>query len=247
VISIDDHGRVRLLTLDRPKVLNAFDSVLYRAAADALDHARDDDSVHVAVITGRGRAFSAGQDLGEMERLAAGVASGATVESGFPALLEALQRFDKPLVAAVNGVGIGIGFTMLAHCDLVLVSTEARLRVPFAEMGVPPEAASSYLLPMRMGWQRAAHALFTNAWLSADDAVECGIALRKVAPDDLLDEALALAREIAGAPLAGLRAIKSAMLAAHAEAVTAARGREESAFAELLAGFGQRDDHGHDS
>ena len=227
---VDGHAGVRLLTLDRPGALNAFDSPLYRAAGAALDSARADDGVKVAVITGAGRAFSAGQDLDEMARLAAG----EPIDSGFPVLLDALQAFDKPLVAAVNGAAVGIGFTMLPHCDLVLAAETARFRTPFAEMGVPPEAASSYLFPARMGWQRAAEVLFTSPWLSAADAVECGIALRVVADDELLPEALALAGSIATAPLDALRAIKATMLAGRADAVAAARAREESAFARLL-------------
>jgi enoyl-CoA hydratase/carnithine racemase len=230
VDDVDGHDGVRLLTLDRPGALNAFDSPLYRAAGAALDAARRDEAVRVAVITGAGRAFSAGQDLDELARLAAG----EPIDSGFPVLLDALQAFDKPLVAAVNGAAVGIGFTMLPHCDLVLAAETARFRTPFAEMGVPPEAASSYLFPARMGWQRAAEVLFTSPWLSAADAVECGIALRVVAGDDLLPEALALAGSIATAPLAALRAIKATMLAGRAEAVAAARAREEAAFARVL-------------
>ena len=230
VEDVDGHDGVRLLTLNRPGALNAFDSPLYRAAGAALDAARTDDTVKVAVVTGAGRAFSAGPDLDEMARLAAG----EPIDSGFPVLLDALQGFDKPLVAAVNGAAVGIGFTMLPHCDLVLAAEAARFRTPFAEMGVPPEAASSYLFPARMGWQRAAEVLFTSPWLSAADAVDCGIALRMVADNDLLAEALALAGSIATAPLAALRAIKATMLAGRADAVAAARVREESAFARVL-------------
>jgi enoyl-CoA hydratase/carnithine racemase len=116
----------------------------------------------------------------------------------------------------------------------VLASEGARFRTPFAELGVPPEAASSYLFPARMGWQRAAEVLFTSPWLSAEDAVACGIALRVVPAADLLAEALALASTVAAAPLPALRAIKSTMLAARADAVAAARAREEAAFAEVL-------------
>jgi enoyl-CoA hydratase/carnithine racemase len=230
LVRAEDRGAVRLLTLDRPEALNAFDSPLYRAAGAALTAARDDDGVKVVVLTGAGRAFSAGQDLGEMARIAAG----EPVESGFPVLLAALERFDKPLVAAVNGPAVGIGFTMLPHCDLVLVAEGARFRTPFAEMGVPPEAASSVLFPARMGWQRAAEVLFTSRWLTAEEAVECGIALRVVPADDLLAEALALAERIAGAPLPALREIKATMLAGRADAVRAARAREEAAFARVL-------------
>jgi enoyl-CoA hydratase/carnithine racemase len=226
----EDRGAVRLLTFDRPDALNAFDSPLYRAAGAALTAARDDDGVKVVVLTGAGRAFSAGQDLGEMARIAAG----EPVESGFPALLAALESFDKPLVAAVNGPAVGIGFTLLPHCDLVLVAEGARFRTPFAEMGVPPEAASSVLFPARMGWQRAAEVLFTSPWLTAEEAVECGIALRVVPPDDLLPEALALAERIAAAPLPALREIKATMLAGRSDAVRAARAREEAAFARVL-------------
>ncbi|HEX5945201.1 MAG TPA: enoyl-CoA hydratase-related protein [Acidimicrobiales bacterium] len=230
VEDVEGHDGVRVLTLDRPQALNAFDSPLYRAAGAALDAARADDEVKVVVITGAGRAFSAGQDLDEMARLAAG----ERIDSGFPVLLDALQAFDKPLIAAVNGAAVGIGFTMLPHCDLVLAAESARFRTPFAEMGVPPEAASSLLFPARMGWQRAAEVLFTSPWLSADEAVECGIALRAVPADELVPEALALATAIAAAPLVALRAIKATMLAGRADAVAAARAREEAAFAEVL-------------
>jgi enoyl-CoA hydratase/carnithine racemase len=233
LVRIDDvegHDGVRLLTLDRPQALNAFDSPLYRATGRALDAARADDGVKVVVLTGAGRAFSAGQDLDEMARLAAG----EPVESGFPVMLDALQAFDKPLIAAVNGAAVGIGFTMLPHCDLVLAAETARFRTPFAEMGVPPEAASSLLFPARMGWQRAAEVLFTSPWLSAAEAVECGIALRAVPADELLPVALALGATIAAAPLVALRAIKATMLAGRADAVAAARAREEAAFAQVL-------------
>lgn len=225
-----DHPGVRVVTLHRPAARNAFDTALYRATAAALDGARADDGVKVVVVTGAGPAFSAGQDLDEMARLAAG----EPVESGFPVLLAALQAFDKPLVAAVNGPAVGIGFTMLPHCDLVLAAESARFRTPFAEMGLPPEAASSCLFPATMGWQRAAEVLFTGPWLSAEEAVACGIARRAVPDGELLAEALALADRIAAAPLRALRAIKSTMLAARADAVAAARRREERAFAEVL-------------
>jgi enoyl-CoA hydratase/carnithine racemase len=162
------------------------------------------------------------------------LAAGEQVDSGFPALLDALQAFDKPLVAAVNGAAVGIGFTLLPHCDLVLVADHARFRTPFAEMGVPPEAASSLLFPERMGAQQAARVLFTNAWLSADEAVGLGIALRVVPAADLLAEALALADQVATNPLPALRAIKAALLAGRNPAVTAARAREDAAFAQVL-------------
>jgi enoyl-CoA hydratase/carnithine racemase len=234
MIRIEDRGAVRILTLDRPEARNAFDSPLYRATGAALDAARADDTVHVVVITGTGGAFSAGQDLKEMARLAAGEPG---LESGFPVLLQALEEFDKPLIAAVNGVAVGIGFTMLPHCDLVLASNDARFRTPFAQMGVAPEAGSSYLFPARMGGQRAAYVLLTGEWLTAEQAVEYGIAFSRHAPDDLLARAIELAEHVASAPLASLRAIKRTMRAAELPAIRAARAIEEAEFARLLAGF----------
>jgi enoyl-CoA hydratase/carnithine racemase len=234
VIRTEDSDGVRLVTFDRPEALNAFDSALYRAAGEVIDAARLDDDVKVVVVTGAGRAFSAGQDLKELERLAAG----EQVESGFPVLLDALCDFDKPLIAAVNGAAVGIGFTMLCHCDLVIVAASARMRTPFAELGVAPEAASSLLFPRRMGWQRAAHVLFTSAWLDSTQAVEYGIALEQVPDGEVVHRAMALAGEIATAPLASLRAIKATMLAGHRDDVLAARAREDAAFAAIL-GFAE--------
>ena len=229
-ILTSDADAVRLVQLNRPDKLNAFDTPLYRALAGALADARADDSVHAVVLTGAGRAFSAGQDLEEMARLA----SGESTDAGFPDLLEAVQTFDKPLLAAVNGVAIGIGFTVLAHCDIAIVADTARLRVPFAPLGVPPEAASSYLFPLRMGWQRAAQVLFTGDWVSGYQAVEWGLALECVMADVVVERTMQLATQIASSPLAALRAIKTAMLDGQRGAIADARAREEDAFATLL-------------
>ena len=109
--------------------------------------------------------------------------------------------------------------------------------MPFAPLGVPPEAASSYLFPLRMGWQRASEVLFIGDYLSAAQAVEYGVALREVPAADLMTEALALATTIASAPLVALRAIKTVMVDAHRPAIAAARAREEAAFTDLLANF----------
>lgn len=235
---IDDHpvgsgGVTRLVTFHRPEALNAFDTDLYLGVAAALDAARDDDAVKVVVLTGHGRAFSAGQDLKEMTRLAT-AGPGEEIVSGFPALIDALVAFDKPLIAAVNGLAIGIGFTMLPHCDLVVVSDEARFRTPFAELGVAPEAASSLLFPMVMGPQRGAFALFTGEWMSAAEIVDCGIALSTHPPSEVVPAALALAHRIAAAPLASLRAIKTTMLRGRRDAIAAARACEDEMFSELL-------------
>ncbi|HMQ24896.1 MAG TPA: enoyl-CoA hydratase/isomerase family protein, partial [Acidimicrobiales bacterium] len=138
MIRSDDSGRVRLLTLDRPDKLNAFNDALYDATAAALRDAAADPGVAVVVITGEGRAFSTGTDVTEMSALASGEASGES--HGFPGLVDALVTFPKPLLCAVNGLALGIGATMLGYADLVLMSTEARIRCPFTDLGVAPEA-----------------------------------------------------------------------------------------------------------
>jgi enoyl-CoA hydratase/carnithine racemase len=238
VVLVEDRERARLITFNRPDAANAFSQELYHAAAEALRAAAADDGVGTIVLTGAGKTFSAGTDLLEM---AANVPAdggelgrGGVSQDGFVAFVDDLAVFPKPVIAAVNGAGVGLGFTMLAHCDLVLVSERARLLAPFAQMGVAPEAASSYLFPRRMGRQHAAAALFTSDWLSADDAVACGIALRTCSPETLVDEAMALAVRIASHPLPSLLATKRLLLDPERAGIQRARGLENDAFAELL-------------
>lgn len=217
--------------MNRPDRLNAFNAGLYSAMRDELEAAAIDDGVSVVVVTGAGRAFSAGQDIGEMAELAGAETRPA---SAFPIFTDALSSFPKPILAAVNGVAVGLGFTMLAHCDLVLVADGARFRAPFTSLGVVPEAGSSYLFPVRMGWQRAARLLFTSEWLDAAGAVEHGIALQVVPSEELLETALTLAASIAAMPLGSLMATKRLLLEAQLPSVQHARQMEDAGFAELL-------------
>src|SRR4051812_25321283 len=223
----EDRDRVRLVTFNRPDRANAFNEDLYHAAADALRAAATDDDVSVVVFTGAGKAFCAGTDLLEMAETVDGT---ATARDGFPAFVDVLQEFPKPVLAAVNGSAVGLGFTMLAHCDIVLVSDRARLLAPFTTMGVAPEAASSYLLPRRMGRQHASLALFTSDWISAEDAVASGLAVRQCTPQTLVEETLALAARIAEKSLPSLMATKQLLLDAEREGITRARQLENAAF-----------------
>jgi enoyl-CoA hydratase/carnithine racemase len=234
MLKIDDHGRVRVLTLHRPDALNAFNNELYHAAGGALREAEGDKHVACVVITGTGRAFSAGQDLGEMSRVDTSSPSESDMAHGFPVFLDTLAKFEKPVIAAVNGLGVGIGLTMLLHCDVVFISETARLRAPFVPLGVVPEAAGSLLMPVIMGNQRAAIALYTGEWLSAQDAVDAGIALKSVPPDKLLDESMDLAGRIAKMPVTSLVESKRLVIAGRIDAIRAARAREDEAFSRLV-------------
>ncbi len=209
---------VLLLTLNRPARRNAFNDQQYDDVRAALMDAAADDRVRVVVITGAAGAFSAGQDIDEM-------ASGRA----FTPFVDQLAAFDKPLLAAVNGVAVGVGLTMLLHCDIVYVGASARLRVPFVSLGLVCEAGSSLLLPLRIGPQRAAEVLFTGRWISATDAVDAGLAVRVVADNDLVPTVVAAAAEIAAQPPAAVRGVKQLLLAARADALTAARAREDAA------------------
>jgi enoyl-CoA hydratase/carnithine racemase len=224
---------VRVLAFNRPEVRNAFDTAMYQEVTAALRAADDDEAVGAVVLTGRGSAFTSGQDLAEM----AAIATGTAVEGagqGFMGLLDCLVDLSVPLLAAVNGVAVGLGFTLLPHCNLVLVDAGARLRVPFAELGVPPEAASSLLFPALMGWQQAARVLLTSDWVSAPELVELGLALRVCDEGTVLDETVALAARIAAHPRAATRASTSLVRAARRDAVLEANRREQAAFGALL-------------
>jgi enoyl-CoA hydratase/carnithine racemase len=219
-------GGVLTLTWNRPQRKNAFDERMWREGRDALRDAASDDRVRVVILTGAGEAFSAGQDLGQMAERPPGDEG-----PGFPGFMDALCAFDKPLLAAVNGVGVGIGLTMLLHCDVVWLAEPARLRAPFVPLGVVPEAASSYLLPLQLGHARAAELLYTAEWIDAPRAVALGIATRVLPRDELLPELRALAARIAAQPLGALRHTRRLLLAVRAEGIRAARAREDAAFA----------------
>jgi enoyl-CoA hydratase/carnithine racemase len=233
-IEIDEAAPgVRVIAFNRPEVRNAFDTTMYQEVTAALRAADSDEAVGAVVLTGRGTAFTSGQDLAEM----AAIATGTAVEGagqGFMGLLDCLIDLSVPLLAAVNGVAVGLGFTLLPHCNLVLVDAEARLRVPFAELGVPPEAASSLLFPALMGWQQAARVLLTSDWVSAPELVELGLALQVCDAGSVLSETVALAARIAAHPRGATRASSSLVRAARRDAVVEANRREQGAFASLL-------------
>jgi enoyl-CoA hydratase/carnithine racemase len=235
IILTQDAGRVRTITLNRPDKLNAFNRDLFEALQQALNAAAEDDGVHVVVLTGAGRAFSAGADLSDMaapKRDAGGQASQG--EDPFDRLQAIAEAFPKPLVGAVNGLGVGIGFTILGYFDFCFVGESAKLRTPFSQLGLSPEASASYLFPLRMGWAAASRALMLGDWFNARDAVDCGIAQEVVPDERLMETTLAFAARLAECPLQSLKATKALMLEAHLPHVRAIRARERQSLRALV-------------
>jgi enoyl-CoA hydratase/carnithine racemase len=150
--------------------------------------------------------------------------------------MDRLSTFSKPVVVAVNGLGIGIGATVIGHADLVFMSTEARLQCPFTALGVVPEAGSSYLFPRLLNRQDATWVLLSSEWINAEECLRMGLAWRLCAPDVLMDEAMDHARRLAAKPVASLVASKQLLTAPVALAIAEARVREDAMFAELMGG-----------
>jgi enoyl-CoA hydratase/carnithine racemase len=233
VLDIRDTDRIRIITLNRPEALNAFNEALYDATTEALMAAADDPTVAVVVITGTGNAFSAGTDVKEMALRNQGGDFQSGVH-GFPGLVDQLAAFPKPLICAVNGMALGIGATMLALSDLVFMSTEARCRCPFTDLAVAPEAASSYTFPTLLGRHDATWILMSSEWFSAEECKEMGLAWRVCEPDQLLDETLRHARVLSSKSISSLVECKRAITDALQEPIAAARQRENAAFGRLL-------------
>src|ERR1700742_859760 len=235
MLQINDEKHVRTLTLNRPEALNAFNEALYDATADALLAAAEDPEVAVVLLTGAGRGFSAGTDLAEMQAMVTDP-DFKPGKYGFPGLLDTLVSFPKPLICAINGVGLGIGATILGYADLAFMSSTARLKCPFTSLGVAPEAASSYLLPQLIGRQNAAWLLMSSEWVDAAEALRMGLVWRVSEPDDLLPEARRYAEILASRPISSLMAVKHTMVDPVRPGIAAATARENAHFAELMGG-----------
>ncbi|CAN5751801.1 enoyl-CoA hydratase/isomerase family protein [soil metagenome] len=232
-LDIADENRVRTLTLNRPEALNAFNEALYDATTVALRDAAEDPEVAVVLLTGTGRAFSAGTDLAEMQARITDT-DFTPGEFGFLGLIDALSAFPKPLICALNGVGIGLGATILGYANLAFMSSTARLKCPFTSLGVAPEAASSYLLPQLIGRQNAAWLLMSSEWVDAQEALGMGLVWKVCEPEDLLPTARRHAEVLASRPIASLIAVKSTMTTPVLPEIEAARARENACFAELM-------------
>jgi enoyl-CoA hydratase/carnithine racemase len=206
-IEVSDHAGVRTIRMNRPEKKNALTQPMYAAMTAALGEAQEAEATRCIVVGGVPGAFCAGADIGEfLESAQSGALRPNTV-----AFLKGLARNRKPLVAAVGGLAVGIGVTMLFHCDHIVASREATFTTPFLKLALIPEAASSLLAPLRMGYARAFSMLVMGRPLSAADAKEAGIVNTIVEAAALEEAALQAARDIAALP-AGAVAVSRALM-----------------------------------
>ena len=180
-VTLADQGPIRIVRMNRPDKKNALTASMYGAMADALENANSHRDIRCVVIAGLPGAFSAGNDLAEFSQAAT---SGEGVALPVVRFLHALARSERPLVAAVQGLAVGVGTTMLLHCDHVVAGTDARFSTPFVNLGLVPEAASSLLAPRLMGHLRAFELLVMGRPLDAAAALACGLVNAVVPPGD---------------------------------------------------------------
>jgi enoyl-CoA hydratase/carnithine racemase len=227
---VEDRDRIRLITWNRPGALNAMSIELWDGTRDAIRGASA-GGANCIVLTGTGRAFTVGQDLAEMMD-----PRHADADRGFRGVMNAIMENELPLIAAVNGLAVGFGTTVLPWCDIVIASTDARFRAPFVGLGVTTEAAGSVSLPSVMGAQAAAHFVLTGDWLSADDALATGLVWQLTTPEELVERAVGVATSIAAQPEEALRTTTRLLRASRNETWPAAIDRENVEFARLAGG-----------
>jgi enoyl-CoA hydratase/carnithine racemase len=216
------------IQLNRPEKRNALTLAMYGALVDALNEARADDGVRVVLISGAGASFTAGNDLNDFVSQ-----PDLSDENNAVRFLRLLPTFRKVLIAAVHGQTVGIGVTMLLHCDLVVAARSAQMSMPFVKLGLVPEAGSSLLLPRAIGHHRAAELLLLGKPFDAAAGLEMGIVNRVVEDQALMEEARNLARTVAAQPPNALLTTKR-LLRSEVGSVTARVDEELEAFREQL-------------
>ena len=227
-IKIKNENGVIEIIFARPDKKNALTNAMYRSACDALEIAQKDKSIRVVLLGAEGDAFTAGNDLHDFSK----ISKNKDEELKAQAFVQAITRFDKPIIAAVPGISVGIGTTMLLHCDLVFVAESAKLSAPFVNLALVPEAGSSMLMPTRIGYVRAFAMFALGESITGLEAVALGIANKALPKDEVLTTARAAARTLATKPLGSLVATKKLMR--DSELLMARIELESLAFSERL-------------
>ncbi|MDT0682203.1 2-(1,2-epoxy-1,2-dihydrophenyl)acetyl-CoA isomerase PaaG [Roseicyclus sp. F158] len=203
VLTAVEDGVLRL-TLNRPDKLNSFNDDMHRALYAGFERARDDDEIRAVLLTGSGRGFSAGQDLGDRDPRNGRADLGHTIETFYNPLLRLIRSLEKPVICAVNGVAAGAGANIAFACDIVLAAGSAKFIEAFAKIGLVPDSGGTWWLPRILGEPRAKALALTAEPLMADQAAEWGLIWRAVPDETLMDEATALAQKLAAGPTVGL-------------------------------------------
>jgi 2-(1,2-epoxy-1,2-dihydrophenyl)acetyl-CoA isomerase len=200
-----------ILTLNRPDRLNAFNEALHRSLAQALDEAEEDPQCRAILLTGAGRGFCAGQDLGDPATSGATPDLGATIDVFYNPLIRRLRRLPKPIVCAVNGVAAGAGANLALACDLVLAARSAKFTQAFVKIGLVPDSGGTFFLPRMIGSARARGLAMLGESLTAEKAEDWGLIWKVVDDDKLRAEAEALTAHLATQPTQALALIKKAL------------------------------------
>ncbi|MGA3398502.1 MAG: enoyl-CoA hydratase [Acetobacteraceae bacterium] len=228
-VVVSDSGSVLEIRLNRPEKKNALTRDMYETVSAAFERADADPAIRVVLLTGTGDTFTSGNDVKDFQERGADRAP-----RGGSRFLPAISSLQKPLIAAVNGAAIGVGTTMLLHCDLIVAACSARFVMPFTSLGLVPEAASSLLVPRLLGHQRASALLLLGEPLDAATALEWGLVNRVVDDAALMDTAREMARRLAALPPQAVRLTKR--LIKHGVPDVAGRIQEEiGLFSERLA------------
>jgi enoyl-CoA hydratase/carnithine racemase len=219
------------ITIDRPEKKNALTGAMYSALAEAVEQGEANADVRAMLLHGKGDSFTAGNDLEDF------LADPWKQDMHPPAIrfITAVVQATKPIVAAVHGSAVGVGVTILLHCDLVYAADNAKLMLPFVNLGIVPEAGSTMILPLLLGHQRAAELLMLGAPISAQRAYELGMVNAVVSPEALMSTAINAAQILAEKPAAALRATKALMKKAGARELERALREEVEVIAGRLA------------
>lgn len=229
MIRVRTEGRIAFVELARLDKKNALTGEMYGQLADAISAADKDPQVRVVLLHGAPDCFCAGNDVADFLKR-------PPLAEGSPSarFFVAMQELRKPMVAAVGGPAVGIGTTMLLHCDLVYAAANARFQMPFVPLGITPEFGSTYILPLLAGYQRAAELLLLGQPFTAEKAKEVGIVTAVVSPENLLVEAQKAAAALAALPPESIRLTKQLMKKRHAQTVRETIAEEVKVFGERL-------------
>ncbi|MGX5649108.1 MAG: enoyl-CoA hydratase [Hydrogenophaga sp. SCN 70-13] len=228
-ILVHTEAGIRTITFNRVDKKNSFTSAMYGAMAEALASAVDDPGVRVVLLQGHETVFSAGNDIGDfLNNPPAGL------DSPVFRFLQGIATFPKPLLAAVCGPAVGVGTTLLFHCDLVYAGDNAAFSMPFVNLGLCPEAASSLLVPQMLGYHRAAEALLLGEPFMAEAALEVGLVNRVLPPTEANGYAQSVAKKLAAKPLSSLIETKRLMKKGQEERVLRTIAEEGESFGRML-------------